>query len=132
MKSFKSGVPQPIYYVLKYFSPLVALLLPRLRFSFTLTLSVSLCPFFILAPSVILTDEEVQRKKDLIQRRKDEEAMREAEKEARRPRLSDEQSHVIATLVEAHHKTYDDSYSDFCRFRVCGLFRYTHHDSNIL
>ncbi|KAF3856048.1 hypothetical protein F7725_016771 [Dissostichus mawsoni] len=65
----------------------------------------------------ILTDEEVQRKKDLIQRRKDEEAMREAEKEARRPRLSDEQSHVIATLVEAHHKTYDDSYSDFCRFR---------------
>uniref|UniRef100_A0A8C6U045 Vitamin D receptor b n=1 Tax=Neogobius melanostomus TaxID=47308 RepID=A0A8C6U045_9GOBI len=42
----------------------------------------------------ILTDEEVQRKKDLIQRRKDEEAQR-----------------------EAHHKTYDDSYSDFCRFR---------------
>uniref|UniRef100_A0A087X750 Vitamin D receptor b n=1 Tax=Poecilia formosa TaxID=48698 RepID=A0A087X750_POEFO len=65
----------------------------------------------------ILTDEEVQRKKDLIQRRKEEEAQREAEKEARRPRLTDEQSHVIATLVEAHHKTYDDSYSDFCRFR---------------
>lgn len=69
-------------------------------------------------PSVILTDEEVQRKKDLIQRRKDEEAQREAEREARRPRLTDEQSQVIATLVEAHHKTYDDSYSDFCRFRV--------------
>lgn len=66
-----------------------------------------------------MTDEEVQRKKDLIQRRKDEEAQREAEKEARRPRLSDEQSQVIATLVEAHHKTYDDSYSDFRRFRVC-------------
>ncbi|KAM7401851.1 hypothetical protein PAMP_017128 [Pampus punctatissimus] len=65
----------------------------------------------------ILTDEEVQRKKDLIQRRKDEEAQREAEKEARRPRLSEEQSQVITTLVEAHHKTYDDSYSDFCRFR---------------
>eukprot|EP00064_Thunnus_orientalis_P005619 superscaffoldBa00000560_g5633 len=65
----------------------------------------------------ILTDEEVQRKKDLIQRRKDEEAQREAEREARRPRLSEEQSQVIATLVEAHHKTYDDSYSDFCRFR---------------
>ncbi|KAM8757028.1 vitamin D3 receptor B [Acanthopagrus latus] len=65
----------------------------------------------------ILTDEEVQRKKDLIQRRKDEEAQREAEREARRPRLTDEQSQVIATLVEAHHKTYDDSYSDFCRFR---------------
>ncbi|KAM8913860.1 vitamin D3 receptor B isoform 2-T3 [Spinachia spinachia] len=65
----------------------------------------------------ILTDEEVQRKKDLIQRRKDEEAQREADKEARRPRLSDDQSQVIATLVEAHHKTYDDSYSDFRRFR---------------
>lgn len=69
--------------------------------------------------SVILTDEEVQRKKDLIQRRKDEEAQREAEREARRPRLTDEQSQVIATLVEAHHKTYDESYSDFRRFRVC-------------
>lgn len=79
----------------------------------TLTLCLS-----TLAPSVILTDEEVQRKKDLIQRRKDEEAQREAEREARRPRLTDEQSQVIATLVEAHHKTYDDSYSDFCRFRV--------------
>ncbi|KAJ0068994.1 hypothetical protein NL108_015754, partial [Boleophthalmus pectinirostris] len=65
----------------------------------------------------ILTDEEVQRKKDLIQRRKEEEAQREAQKEARRPRLTDEQSQVIATLVEAHHKTYDDSYSDFSRFR---------------
>lgn len=75
------------------------------------------CPFY-LGLAVILTDEEVQRKKDLIQRRKEEEAQREAEKEARRPRLTDEQSHVIATLVEAHHKTYDDSYSDFCRFRV--------------
>lgn len=74
----------------------------------------SLAPFL-----VILTDEEVQRKKDLIQRRKDEEAQREADKEARRPRLSDEQSQVITSLVEAHHKTYDDSYSDFCRFRVC-------------
>lgn len=74
---------------------------------------------FLLAPSVILTDEEVQRKKDLIQRRKDEEAQREAEREARRPRLTEEQSQVIATLVEAHHKTYDDSYADFRRFRVC-------------
>lgn len=73
--------------------------------------------------SVILTDEEVQRKKDLIQRRKDEEAQREAEREARRPRLTDDQSQVIATLVEAHHKTYDDSYSDFCRFRVCVLMQ---------
>nr|CAJ87511.1 hypothetical vitamin D receptor [Salmo salar] len=61
----------------------------------------------------ILTDEEVQRKKDLIQKRKEEEAAR----EALRPRLNDEQSQVIASLVEAHHKTYDDSYSDFSRFR---------------
>uniref|UniRef100_A0AAY4EED3 Vitamin D receptor n=1 Tax=Denticeps clupeoides TaxID=299321 RepID=A0AAY4EED3_9TELE len=61
----------------------------------------------------ILTDEEVQRKKDLIQKRKDEEAM----KEAQRPRLTEEQQNIIALLVEAHHKTYDDSYSDFSRFR---------------
>ncbi|XP_030631987.1 vitamin D3 receptor B [Chanos chanos] len=61
----------------------------------------------------ILTDEEVQRKKDLIQKRKDEEAQREAQ----RPRLTEEQRSIIATLVEAHHKTYDDSYSDFSRFR---------------
>ncbi|CAB1336409.1 unnamed protein product, partial [Coregonus sp. 'balchen'] len=61
----------------------------------------------------ILTDEEVQRKKDLIQKRKEEEAAR----EALRPRLNDEQSQVIASLVEAHHKTYDDSYSDFSCFR---------------
>lgn len=81
-------------------------------------------PLCLLAPSVILTDEEVQRKKDLIQRRKDEEAQREAEREARRPRLTEEQSQVIATLVEAHHKTYDDSYSDFCRFRVCVLIQF--------
>lgn len=74
---------------------------------------------------VILTDEEVQRKKDLIQRRKDEEAQREAEKEARRPRLTEEQSQIIATLVEAHHKTYDDSYSDFGRFRVCVFIKLT-------
>ncbi|XP_066519350.1 vitamin D3 receptor B isoform X1 [Hoplias malabaricus] len=61
----------------------------------------------------ILTDEEVQRKKDLIQRRKEEEA----QKEAQKPRLSEEHRRIIDTLVEAHHKTYDDSYSDFSRFR---------------
>ncbi|TSW75987.1 Vitamin D3 receptor B [Bagarius yarrelli] len=58
----------------------------------------------------ILTDEEVQRKKDLIQKRKNE--------EAQKPRLSEEQRSIITTLVEAHHKTYDDSYSDFNRFRL--------------
>nr|5NMB_2 Chain 2, Structure-activity relationship study of vitamin D analogs with oxolane group in their side chain [Danio rerio] len=31
--------------------------------------------------------------------------------------LSDEQMQIINSLVEAHHKTYDDSYSDFVRFR---------------
>ncbi|XP_036446958.1 vitamin D3 receptor A isoform X1 [Colossoma macropomum] len=61
----------------------------------------------------ILTDEEVQRKKELILKRKEEEAAREAQK----PRLTDEQTQIINTLVEAHHKTYDDSYSDFARFR---------------
>ncbi|KAF4096245.1 hypothetical protein G5714_022214 [Onychostoma macrolepis] len=61
----------------------------------------------------ILTDEEVQRKKDLILKRKEEEAAR----EARKPRLSEEQMQIINTLMEAHHKTYDDSYSDFVRFR---------------
>ncbi|XP_050960667.1 vitamin D3 receptor A isoform X1 [Labeo rohita] len=61
----------------------------------------------------ILTDEEVQRKKELILKRKEEEAAR----EARKPRLSEEQMQIINTLVEAHHKTYDDSYSDFARFR---------------
>uniref|UniRef100_W5MCZ8 Vitamin D receptor a n=1 Tax=Lepisosteus oculatus TaxID=7918 RepID=W5MCZ8_LEPOC len=61
----------------------------------------------------ILTDEEVQRKKDLIMKRKEEEALREAS----RPRLSEEQSRVISMLVEAHRKTYDDSYSDFKQFR---------------
>ncbi|KAJ0064684.1 hypothetical protein NL108_011769 [Boleophthalmus pectinirostris] len=61
----------------------------------------------------ILTDEEVQRKKEMIMKRKEEEAAREAMK----PRLNDEQARIISSLVEAHHKTYDASYSDFSRFR---------------
>uniref|UniRef100_A0A8D0AJL9 Vitamin D receptor n=2 Tax=Sander lucioperca TaxID=283035 RepID=A0A8D0AJL9_SANLU len=61
----------------------------------------------------ILTDEEVQRKKDMILKRKEEEAAR----EAMRPRLNEEQARIISSLVEAHHKTYDASYSDFSRFR---------------
>lgn len=64
--------------------------------------------------AVILTDEEVQRKKDMIIKRKEEEAAR----EAMRPRLNEEQSRIISSLVEAHHKTFDASYSDFSRFRV--------------
>eukprot|EP00064_Thunnus_orientalis_P009417 superscaffoldBa00001195_g9441 len=63
--------------------------------------------------AVILTDEEVQRKKEMILKRKEEEAAR----EAMRPRLNDEQARIISSLVEAHHKTYDASYSDFSRFR---------------
>ncbi|KAI9531219.1 hypothetical protein NQZ68_000715 [Dissostichus eleginoides] len=62
---------------------------------------------------LILTDEEVQRKKDMIMKRKEEEAAR----EAMRPRLNEEQARIISSLVEAHHKTYDASYSDFSRFR---------------
>ncbi|KAF7655316.1 hypothetical protein LDENG_00057690 [Lucifuga dentata] len=61
----------------------------------------------------ILTDEEVQRKKEMILKRKEEEAAR----EAMRPRLNEEQARIISSLVEAHHKTYDASYSDFTHFR---------------
>lgn len=72
----------------------------------------------VFRQTVILTDEEVQRKKDLIQKRKKEEA----QKELQKPRLSEEQGTLITTLLEAHHKTYDDSYSDFSRFRVIFQF----------
>ncbi|XP_067832867.1 vitamin D3 receptor B-like [Heptranchias perlo] len=61
----------------------------------------------------ILTDEEVQRKKEMILKRKEEEAI----KEAKKPRLSDEQEKLIALLIDAHHKTYDSTYSDFTQFR---------------
>lgn len=50
----------------------------------------------------------------MILKRKEEEAAREATK----PRLNEEQAQIISSLVEAHHKTYDTSYSDFTRFRV--------------
>ena len=81
--------------------------------------------------AVILTDEEVQRKKDMIMKRKEEEAAR----EAMRPRLNEEQARIISSLVEAHHKTYDASYSDFSRFRVSpaqSLFFYQNHNHIIL
>uniref|UniRef100_A0A3Q4I5D8 Vitamin D receptor a n=2 Tax=Pseudocrenilabrinae TaxID=318546 RepID=A0A3Q4I5D8_NEOBR len=68
----------------------------------------------------ILTDEEVQRKRDMIMKRKEEEAAR----EAMRPRLNEEQARIISCLVEAHHKTYDASYSDFTRFRVSPVKSY--------
>ncbi|XP_043537999.1 vitamin D3 receptor B-like isoform X1 [Chiloscyllium plagiosum] len=61
----------------------------------------------------ILTDEEVQRKKEMILKRKEEEAV----KEAKKPKLSDEQEKLIALLVDAHHKTFDTSYSYFSQFR---------------
>ncbi|NWH78327.1 VDR protein, partial [Piaya cayana] len=62
----------------------------------------------------ILTDEEVQRKREMILKRKEEEAL----KESLKPRLSEEQQKVIDVLLEAHRKTYDPTYSDFTKFRV--------------
>uniref|UniRef100_A0A671TF61 Vitamin D receptor n=1 Tax=Sparus aurata TaxID=8175 RepID=A0A671TF61_SPAAU len=74
----------------------------------------------------ILTDEEVQRKKDMIIKRKEEEAAR----EAMRPRLNEEQARIISSLVEAHHKTYDASYSDFSRFRVSSVQSFSLHQNH--
>ncbi|NXR48029.1 VDR protein, partial [Hippolais icterina] len=61
----------------------------------------------------ILTDEEVQRKREMILKRKEEEALRESLK----PKLSEEQQKVINVLLEAHRKTYDPTYADFTKFR---------------
>lgn len=65
-------------------------------------------------PTVILTDEEVQRKREMILKRKEEEAL----KDSLRPRLSEEQQRIINVLLDAHHKTYDPTYADFTQFRV--------------
>jgi vitamin D3 receptor len=62
----------------------------------------------------ILTDEEVQRKREMILKRKEEEAL----KDSLRPKLSEEQQHIIAILLDAHHKTYDPTYADFTQFRI--------------
>ncbi|KAK1341228.1 hypothetical protein QTO34_017631 [Cnephaeus nilssonii] len=61
----------------------------------------------------ILTDEEVQRKREMILKRKEEEAL----KDSLRPRLSEEQQRIITILLDAHHKTYDPTYADFSQFR---------------
>ncbi|MBZ3870373.1 Vitamin D3 receptor [Sciurus carolinensis] len=61
----------------------------------------------------ILTDEEVQRKREMILKRKEEEAL----KDSLRPKLSEEQQHIIAILLDAHHKTFDPTYADFDQFR---------------
>ncbi|XP_027525843.1 vitamin D3 receptor isoform X2 [Chiroxiphia lanceolata] len=61
----------------------------------------------------ILTDEEVQRKREMILKRKEEEAL----KESLKPKLSEEQQRVIDILLEAHRKTYDPTYADFSKFR---------------
>lgn len=50
----------------------------------------------------------------MILKRKEEEAL----KDSLRPKLSEEQQHIISILLEAHHKTYDPTYSDFTHFRV--------------
>lgn len=71
----------------------------------------SQCSFL---PTVILTDEEVQRKREMILKRKEEEAL----KDSLRPRLSEEQQRIITILLDAHHKTYDPTYADFSQFRV--------------
>lgn len=68
----------------------------------------------IFWPTVILTDEEVQRKREMIMKRKEEEAL----KESLKPKLSEEQLRVIEVLLEAHRKTYDETYSEFSKFRV--------------
>uniref|UniRef100_A0A9L0JTH8 Vitamin D3 receptor n=1 Tax=Equus asinus TaxID=9793 RepID=A0A9L0JTH8_EQUAS len=64
-------------------------------------------------PTVILTDEEVQRKREMILKRKEEEAL----KDSLRPKLSEEQQSIITILLDAHHKTYDPTYADFGQFR---------------
>ncbi|OCT92926.1 hypothetical protein XELAEV_18015993mg [Xenopus laevis] len=61
----------------------------------------------------ILTDEEVQRKRQMINKRKSEEAL----KESMRPKISDEQQKMIDILLDAHRKTFDTTYSDFNKFR---------------
>lgn len=71
-------------------------------------------PNALFLPTVILTDEEVQRKREMILKRKEEEAL----KDSLRPRLSEEQQHIITILLDAHHKTYDPTYADFSQFRV--------------
>lgn len=50
----------------------------------------------------------------MILKRKEEEAL----KDSLRPKLSEEQQHIIAILLDAHHKTYDPTYADFTQFRV--------------
>ncbi|XP_061419478.1 vitamin D3 receptor B-like [Lethenteron reissneri] len=62
---------------------------------------------------LIMTEEEVQRKKEIIMKRKLEDTAR----EVHTPQLLEEQEQLIATLIEAHRKTYDASYSDFSQFR---------------
>lgn len=71
-------------------------------------------PDALFLPTVILTDEEVQRKREMILKRKEEEAL----KDSLRPRLSEEQQRIITILLDAHHKTYDPTYADFSQFRV--------------
>ncbi|KAG8452616.1 hypothetical protein GDO86_004413 [Hymenochirus boettgeri] len=61
----------------------------------------------------ILTDEEVQRKRNMIIKRKEEEAI----KESLRPKLTEEQQKMIDVLLDSHRKTFDPTYSDFNQFR---------------
>ena len=56
----------------------------------------------------------MQRKREMILRRKEEEAL----KDSLRPKLTEEQQHIIAILLDAHHKTFDPTYAYFKDFRV--------------
>uniref|UniRef100_A0A8C4WD95 Vitamin D receptor n=1 Tax=Gopherus evgoodei TaxID=1825980 RepID=A0A8C4WD95_9SAUR len=76
----------------------------------------------------ILTDEEVQRKREMITKRKEEEAL----KESMKPKLSEEQQRVIDILLEAHRKTYDPTYSDFTQFRVSSSSKRITRSSSVL
>ncbi|CAM9418249.1 unnamed protein product [Lampetra planeri] len=71
------------------------------------------CKDIGMMKELIMTEEELQRKKEMIMKRK----MEDSCKEKCRPQMSEEQEQMIATLIEAHHKTYDSSYSDFGQFR---------------
>lgn len=56
----------------------------------------------------------MQRKREMILKRKEEEAL----KDSLRPKLSEEQQRIISILLDAHHQTYDPTYTDFSQFRV--------------
>ncbi|CAM9381204.1 unnamed protein product [Lampetra planeri] len=71
------------------------------------------CTEIGMMKELIMTEEEMQRKKEMMLKRK----MECDGSERVRLQLSDEQDRLITNLIEGHHKTYDDTYSDFSEFR---------------